>query len=208
MAGRHYTEPQKLEAVALARTVGADIAADQLGIDVKTVRRWLAKAGDAPELGADPGTWRALMDLAIARAASAVAGGKLTAVQVATIAGIAARNAQRDPKPEPVREPTEAEVFVDTLEAYAAGRGWEADRALMLMVRQLDLDETADLVAVMDAQHDLDAWSADIDAANDRRLAEIEVLRDAAAARHATSLLPPDLDELLAEVDAFLETHA
>ena len=85
-----YTIAQKHEAVALAVVVGAEAAADQLGIDVRSVRKWAEAAGHRPELEVDD--WQALHDLAVARTTAAVASGKLPARTVAVIAGIAARN--------------------------------------------------------------------------------------------------------------------
>ena len=99
MPYRRYTPARRAEAVALARAMGAEAAAEQLGMDHRAIRAWLAKAGDGPELAAPSGSWRQLMILALARTTALVASGKLSPVQVATIAGIAARNADRDPAP-------------------------------------------------------------------------------------------------------------
>lgn len=106
MPGKPYPPAKRAEAVALARVMGADAAAAELGMpDARPIRRWLAEAGDAPELQADPGTWRALLDVAMARTMAAVTSGRVSAATVATIAGIAARNVSRDPKPpEPTPE--------------------------------------------------------------------------------------------------------
>lgn len=108
-----YTGPQKAEAVALARVVGAEIAADQLGIDPRSVLEWMRKAGEGPWDDAPPGGWRDLMSLALARTTAAVASGKLSPTVVATIAGIAARNANRD-----APKATDATAAIDAKAPY------------------------------------------------------------------------------------------
>src|SRR4051795_12064520 len=97
MPGKGYTPAQRAEAVALASVIGAEAAGQQLAIPWRSIRRWSEQAGNAPELAAPSGSWAELMRLAIARTTAAVAGGKLNATTVATIAGIAARNQHRDP---------------------------------------------------------------------------------------------------------------
>jgi hypothetical protein len=89
---KRYSPEQMREAVALARVVGAEVAAETLGMDARTVRGWLAKAGDPPELQGSASQWTQALELAQAKLASKIASGKLTAVQLATVAGIAERN--------------------------------------------------------------------------------------------------------------------
>ena len=43
-----YTTAQKQEAVALARVMGAEAAGKQLGIDPRTIVKWVSQAGDRP----------------------------------------------------------------------------------------------------------------------------------------------------------------
>ncbi len=43
-----YTATQKAEAVALARVVGAQEAANRLGMEVRAVRNWSKAAGVSP----------------------------------------------------------------------------------------------------------------------------------------------------------------
>jgi transposase-like protein len=78
-----YKPAQKQEAVALCRVMGAGAAGQQLGIDPRTIRGWMAQAGDPPELDGDEGTWQRLFDLAPARTEAALASGKLSATATA-----------------------------------------------------------------------------------------------------------------------------
>ena len=61
-------------------------------MDARTVRGWLAKAGDPPELQGSASQWTQALELAQAKLASKITSGKRTAVQLATVAGIAERN--------------------------------------------------------------------------------------------------------------------
>jgi hypothetical protein len=87
-----YTNAQKAEAVALARVAGAELAAQQLGIDPRTIHSWMDQAGDPPELEGSAEGWRQLLDLAQAKVAAYLTGGKVNPVTAATIAGISERN--------------------------------------------------------------------------------------------------------------------
>jgi transposase-like protein len=116
---RRYTNAQKAEAVALALHIGAEAAAAQLGMDRRAVMSWMEQAGKGPELAAPLEGWRALMALSLARTTALVASGKLTPVQMATIAGIAARNAQREASRAPEAEPDPVAELVDRWEAWA-----------------------------------------------------------------------------------------
>src|SRR3954451_25478257 len=120
MPGKGYTPAQRTEAVALASVIGAEAAGQQLSIPWRSIRRWSEQAGNAPELAAPSGSWAELMRLAIARTTAAVAGGKLHPSTVATIAGIAARNAHRDPEPKATGTGT-------ALEAADAFDDWAID---------------------------------------------------------------------------------
>lgn len=209
MPYRRWTQAERAAAVAIARVQGADAAAAESGADARTVRIWMDQAGDAPELAVSPGTWRELMTVAMARTMSRVTSGKMSPVQLATIAGIAARNADRDRAPD-VDETTPGSLALDRIEADAAERygPGNVDLVLALMVRTLDADapytvaEPAPLdaagadylyrwaVALMDAEPDLDAWRERVDAERAVRW---------------TPPLAPDLAALLAEADALME---
>lgn len=92
-----YSIAQKAEAVALVRVVGAEAAAQQLGIARTTLVKWTTLAGHRPEIDTDG--WQGLHDLAVAKTTAAVASGSLPARTVAVIAGIAARNLRAKPTP-------------------------------------------------------------------------------------------------------------
>ena len=87
-----YTTAQKREAVALARVAGVEAAAQSLGIDRRTVRRWSDQAGDRPELDGSAEGWQRLLDLAQSKVAVALASGKVRPKDAAVIAAIAERN--------------------------------------------------------------------------------------------------------------------
>lgn len=104
-----YTDTTKLEAVALARVVGIRAAAQQLEIDWRTVRDWVALAGDAPEFRGTAQEWESIRAVASSRVLNLVSTGKLTASQLAIVSGIAERNLRelaKLPQPEPPPEPS------------------------------------------------------------------------------------------------------
>jgi transposase-like protein len=117
-----YTTAQKQEAVALARVMGAEAAGKQLGIDPRTIVKWVSQAGDRPELDGDAGTWQRLFDLAHARTEAALASGKLSAQATATVMAIAQRNLEKlRVKPAPSESAVAArEGFYDWLEETTA----------------------------------------------------------------------------------------
>ena len=118
-----YSPAAKMEAVALAAVVGAEQAALQLGMGARAIRAWQVAAGHPPELDGDPDDWTALRDLAVARTTAALAGGKLTAIQVATIGAIATRNM----RPAKVAPPATVNPIGDTTlvdAAVARLMGW------------------------------------------------------------------------------------
>jgi hypothetical protein len=141
-----YTNQQKAEAVALAVVVGVEHAADQLRIDRRTVRGWLEQAGKAPELAAPATGWEQLLALAQAKVAAALASGKVTPIQAATIAGISARNIRDRPPDEPA--PTDVERHVDGVMARLDElyRPDGADIALSAII-----EETDRVIAALDA---------------------------------------------------------
>jgi hypothetical protein len=95
---RSYSTPEKLEAIALAEVIGAEAAGEQLGMKPLTIRKWMAASGDRPELRADSITYRAIRDLAKARALLFAASAKLTPAQAITLAAVGDRNLRYDPK--------------------------------------------------------------------------------------------------------------
>jgi len=111
-----YTKAQMAEAVALAKIIGAEAAATQLGIgNWRTVRRWMVKAGnDMDEHLATPDEWRKIGDLAKARGMAWLASGKASGPQLLIAAGIAERNTRA---PAVVAKVTSAMTEADTLEA-------------------------------------------------------------------------------------------
>jgi len=62
---KRYSPEQMREAVALARVAGAEVAADTLSIDPRTVRGWLGKAGEPPELQGSASQWSQALELAV-----------------------------------------------------------------------------------------------------------------------------------------------
>lgn len=93
MANKAYSLTFKQHAVALGRQMGAEAASKQLGITGReTLRRWMEAAGAPPELQGTQAQWQAQFDLAHAQTMSKLASGKLSAVETATIKGIADRN--------------------------------------------------------------------------------------------------------------------
>ena len=87
-----YTTAQKQEAVALARVAGVEAAAQSLGIDRRTVRKWSDQAGDRPELDGSAEGWQRLLDLAQSKVAVALSNGTVRPKDAAVIAAIAERN--------------------------------------------------------------------------------------------------------------------
>lgn len=112
---RSYSPAQQAEAVALARSGGAELAATTMGMDVRYVRKLLAKAGDPPELDGTADGWQRLLTLAQAKVESALLNPKLHPVTAATIGGIAERNlAKLRDRPTPPDSAVAArEAFLD-----------------------------------------------------------------------------------------------
>jgi hypothetical protein len=100
-----YTLQQKAEAIALAAIVGSEAAAEQLGMDPRSVRKWASQAGRAPELSAKPDQWSRLHDLAMARVTSDLASGRMKPRDVAVVAAIARRNLSKPERPADARRP-------------------------------------------------------------------------------------------------------
>jgi hypothetical protein len=101
------------EAVALAAIVGAETAGKRLSIQPRTIRGWAERAGKAPADAIARTDWAALAEAARARVAAELASGKLSAVQVATIAGIAERNLRDATEPPPESAVAALDAFMD-----------------------------------------------------------------------------------------------
>ncbi len=86
-----YTLSGKVEAIALGRLLGIEGASERLKIDRRTIRGWSERAGDPPELQGDGAQLTRIRDAAFARVETLLGSGRLTGVQAATIAAIAAR---------------------------------------------------------------------------------------------------------------------
>jgi hypothetical protein len=133
-----YTSAQKREAVALARVAGIEAAAESLGIDPRTVRKWSAQAGDRPELDGNAAAWQRAFDLAHAKVEGFLASGKASAVTAATIMGIAQRNLRdlerqqaKTPQPD---EPTSVEQAIDEFEAIVGEAYPETDLSEIISI--------------------------------------------------------------------------
>jgi hypothetical protein len=114
MGAKAYSRTQIAEAIALGRVIGSEAAGKQLGIQPRTIRGWMAKAGDPPELQGDGPSWARLHSLAMARAEAMLTSGKLSAVASATVAAIAQRNADKVTQaPEPESAVSALDTFQD-----------------------------------------------------------------------------------------------
>lgn len=106
MPRKAYTLQEKAEAVEIARVLGSNTAAAQLGIDQRTIRGWMANSGDPDAITVPVGEFEEIRALAVARAKSMLASGKMTLSQVMTAAGIAedkiAKAADRAARAEPL----------------------------------------------------------------------------------------------------------
>lgn len=182
MVRKAYSREARLEAVALARLSGVDIAAEQLGMDPRTVRKWTDQAGDGPELAAPAGLMAGLFDLASARVAAALTSGKLSAVQQMTIAAIAKRNMDR-PRAVPVG--TTAALALDVFTDW--------------LVAQVDLDTLTD-----DA-----AYATAVEAIRATYRVLLRIANDEPERRHRHAMLtwvsgrrdiPPEEDEAPADL--------
>jgi hypothetical protein len=97
--------------------MGAEAAAESLGIDPRTVRKWSAQAGGRPELDGSAEGWQRLLDLAQSKVAVALATDKVRPKDAAVIAAIAERNLRR-PAPD---------VQMSAVAAYDEFAGWLVD---------------------------------------------------------------------------------
>lgn len=128
-----YSEAQKREAVALARIVGADLASSQLGIGGKdTIRKWMAQAGAPSELQGSPAVWGRIQELALAKAEQLVATGRLSPIQLLTVAGIARRNESKS-EPAAASSVMARDTFAD----------WVTGEAAPMLRDDADLDDLA-----------------------------------------------------------------
>jgi hypothetical protein len=122
----------------LARVAGAEAAGQSLGIDPRTIRRWAAQAGDAPELDGSAEGWQRLLDLAQSRVAVALTADKVRPKDAAVIAGIAERNLRR-PAPDVQTSAIAAkETFVDWLVDTVSAEPVESEEAFATLEAAID----------------------------------------------------------------------
>src|SRR5262245_12254953 len=117
---RHSSE-SKAEAVALAAIVGADAAAEQLGLGAPRIRAWSCAAGRTPADAIESADRKAPGELARAQVAKNLAAGKVRPKDAAVIAAIAQRNSEKVKEPEPA-DPEKAaadQVVAWLMERYA-----------------------------------------------------------------------------------------
>jgi hypothetical protein len=228
-----YTSAQKREAVALARVAGAEAAAEALGIDPRTVRGWLARAGDPPELEGNAAAWQRAFDLAHAKVEGFLASGKASAVQAATIMGIAQRNLasiERDGhgKANPAGEPTNVEQAVDEFEVHVAERYPGVDPSVVLQVllgherlagEPMEADDEDVIGSWLDTLDELVQEHGSVEAAREwqraeehrrleQQLAKNAAVRDAALAAAREARLDEETRALLAAAEAYLRESA
>jgi hypothetical protein len=204
-----YTVTQKAEAIALAVTAGAEYAAEQLGMDVRTVRVWAARAGKAPELAAPETGWRGVLDLAMARVSTALAGNSVRPKDAAVIAAIASRNIRdKPPEPEP---PTEAQTYWDEFLAAVQER-WpgQVDLAMVALIKRYDGLGEQDTTygedwAYLESLGDLEEWrERDRQEERARMEAQLELNRQATSAAQLAAL-DAETRDLVAAAEAWLE---
>jgi hypothetical protein len=201
-----YTLQQKAEAVALASVLGAEGASEQLGIDVRTVRSWAAKAGKGPELAVPTSAWQKLLDLAMARVGSALSTGNVRPKDAAVIAGIAQRNV-REPE-EPPEPPTAVESWGDDLEAALDAKyGDDADLAMMaLLDAPDDVDWTADPLGYLATLGDLREWRDRHDAAVRAQWQAQLIVNQQAAEQARLDALDAETRSLVEAAERWLES--
>lgn len=119
-----YSMAQKAEAVALAAVLGLSAASDQLGIPEDSIASWARRAGKDPADRIEPASWERLADLALTKAERMVAEGKMSAAQLANLAGMAEQKAAARPKVETTEDPD-----ADLLAAIRARYRTDADLA-------------------------------------------------------------------------------
>jgi hypothetical protein len=105
-----YSKQQMAQAVSLGAIIGADAASKQLGMQARSIRNWMARAGATPADAIASADWAALGAMARAQVSADLLAGKVRPKDAAIIGAIADRNAA---KPEPVGE--ESAVAVQPL---------------------------------------------------------------------------------------------
>jgi hypothetical protein len=171
---RKYPQETRLEAVALSRLAGADVAARQLGIDVRTVREWLGEAGDPPELRAPGDRVHARSSMPPATASDGAARGRPSQPgRDAAVAGIMKRNLDK-PRPAEPAASAEEEWGDQQVARLDELYGERADEALDLAIRIGD--DGLDAGPIFASAVDLDEWRAASDERRRQRWAEAEHL--------------------------------
>lgn len=214
-----YSTAQKAEAVALATVIGSEAAGQQLGITPRAIRGWAERAGKTPADSVSTSSWQSLLDLAMARVGSALAGGTVRPKDAAVIAGIAARNI-REPKPEEPRTPEQDayDAFVAELEA----RYPDPDQEHLAVVALLRHhhghgcmaddqgnyppcpDPIPDAWAYLESLGDLEAWRAAADARQRAAMDHWQRRRQEVRAEWEQRSLDDETRALLAAAEAYL----
>lgn len=107
----------RAEAVALAAVIGLSAAAERLGIEERTLKSWMLKAGKDPADVIAPASWERLAGLALTKAERVIAEGKLSAAQLINAASMAEQRAAAKPATE---APTADERFLAWVDARYA----------------------------------------------------------------------------------------
>jgi transposase-like protein len=219
VGNRSYSHEFRARAVALARVIGAEAASKQLGIGGRdTVRRWMAAAGDPPELQGTAEGWQTVLTVAQSQVIDDLANGKVRAKDAAVIAAIADRNLEKvRSRPEP--EPDDAN---DLLGAWIIDHYPPHQRVIAARVVDAALeDESRRLDAILagpdadmpdpgpepdflewaqeriTAVGDLDAWQVRYEAAEEaKRARERDIVRRADALRRETGMAYHDARQM------------
>ena len=103
------------QAVALGAVVGSEDAAKRLGLDPRTVRTWMGKAGRAPADAITSPDWATLGELARTQVQADLVSGKVKPKDAAVIAAIADRNAAKVTEGPPDTAPSAHAAYNDWL---------------------------------------------------------------------------------------------
>jgi DNA-binding transcriptional MerR regulator len=141
-----YTMAQQTGALALASVEGAEQAAERLGIDPRTIRRWQAAAGVRPELDVPSDALQSLYDLAVAKVTADVAAGRIKGTQLMTIVGIARDKLDRARRQAPPAEPDQKEPYsgLSDAELIALIHATDEELGLEMVVGHDHTDELTD----------------------------------------------------------------
>jgi hypothetical protein len=201
---KRYSLSKRAEVIADAVVTGAESTAIAHGLDVRTVRAWLATSGKAPAAEVNPEGWRSLMDLALSKVNVALVGGHVRPKDAAVIAAIASRNIREPAPPAEPRTPEDEayDAFVTELEARYPEPHLE-HLALVALIRCPE--PPADRWAYLESLGDLEAWDAQRRIDDHARLdAQLAANRSAAEAAQVAAL-DAETQALVAAAEAWLE---